>query len=195
MPTPVPPPRPNAISAASRNSSSSGASSRQYSSSSASSASSGNSMVRSRSKSQSASSNRSRSRSRGAGNGPVSRRIRAPPEPQFQLPKTVKSGWLQKKGPTESSVWKKRYFVLSEDGILRYYARDPAIDLNTQPKGTIDLRLISRVSTTSNVLRPWVFNLEPKDPVWRTYKISAKQRDTLWEWVNQINDIIRPSNS
>lgn len=35
-----------------------------------------------------------------------------------------------------------RYFVLSEDGILRYYARDPAISPNEQPKGTIDLRLV-----------------------------------------------------
>ena len=59
------------------------------------------------------------------------------------------SGWLTKRGELRKS-WKRRFFVLEANGILKYYASKLDITMSSA-RNLIDLRTVSVITAGNNV--------------------------------------------
>lgn len=112
-------------------------------------------------------------------------------KPTVGLSTSVMGGWLQKRGPTASYKWLKRWCVLYEDSVV-FYADDQLSDR----KGVVHLKLVSRISTFSSSLcpaegmkhridRPYGFVLDPDPSAGKRRKLyyfDAGSPESLESW-------------
>jgi len=96
----------------------------------------------------------------------------------------MKKGWLEKRGEI-NTAWKNRFFVLSQDHVLRYY-KDEESSRTGKGAGVIELSDASVTKgSTMDADHPHYF--EVSTPT-RTYVLCAPSGEDLAEWIAALGD-------
>ena len=95
---------------------------------------------------------------------------------------TIFQGWLIKRGDT-FKTWKKRYFVLSDTKLLRYYEDEQ----QTKYKGTINVNDIKQIKKGEPVSMELCCIIEIITPS-RIWYINAENEDLRVEWIDNLQE-------
>lgn len=94
-----------------------------------------------------------------------------------------KTGFMQKRGGTRSTAWKKRWFVLDHPGVLSWYEKINGEKLG-KAKGALDLAEVMCVKTASYDAPCLV---EVRHVEGRVYEIEANSVQEAEEWRTALN--------
>lgn len=94
----------------------------------------------------------------------------------------IHEGWLTKQGDFVKS-WKRRYFVLTDTKLLRYFEDDE----QTKFKGIINVSEIKSIKKGKAVEPYWnyMIHLETPDRLWL---LNADSEDKRQEWLNMLDE-------
>jgi len=98
----------------------------------------------------------------------------------------VKKGWLEKRGEI-NTAWKNRFFVLSNDHVLRYY-KDEESSRTGKNAGVIELTTGNVAVNKGSVIdsdHPHYFEVSTSA---RTYVLCAPSGDELNEWIAALGE-------
>ena len=94
----------------------------------------------------------------------------------------IHSGWLTKEGQRVKS-WKRRYFVLTDTKLLRYFEDEQQLKF----KGAINVSSISSIKEGDAVEPYWNFMIHLQTPA-RLYLLNADSEAKRQEWLNMLQE-------
>jgi len=101
---------------------------------------------------------------------------------------SIKQGYMEKKGQFHKT-WKKRWFVLQPNYVLKYYKQHTSTD----PQGSVDVSTVTNISSKmQSDEKPFSFSLKAKD---RTWWLACEDEQTKKDWVKvfmRLKDIKAP---
>ncbi|XP_022098297.1 pleckstrin homology domain-containing family A member 1-like isoform X2 [Acanthaster planci] len=101
----------------------------------------------------------------------------------------IKAGWCVKQGALRKS-WKRRFFILDDEGLAYYKSSTDKLPLKTISKKDIT---VSRMSDSGQALQR--DNLFEIVSLSRTFFVQAYSPDDMAEWINSINEVKNPKRA
>ncbi|XP_038045693.1 pleckstrin homology domain-containing family A member 1-like isoform X2 [Patiria miniata] len=101
----------------------------------------------------------------------------------------IKAGWCVKQGALRKS-WKRRFFILDEQGLAYYKSSTDKLPLKTISKKDITVARISDIGPT--LQRDNLLEIVSSS---RTFFVQAYSPDDMAEWINSINEVKNPKRA
>uniref|UniRef100_A0A8C4Q664 Uncharacterized protein n=1 Tax=Eptatretus burgeri TaxID=7764 RepID=A0A8C4Q664_EPTBU len=114
-----------------------------------------------------------------------SRLVKAPIGRNHKSP-VIKYGWLHKQDSSGMKLWKRRWFVLSDDSLFYYKGSQ---EDNTQRCIALHEYRVAPVEAHDHVSRKYTFKVE--NPGQRTYYLSAENQREMSDWLSVLSRTAR----